>query len=466
MIETQSPDMVLKYLLPETDFTGRYAPAATLAERMTFYHTPGVSVAVIEDGQTAWAQGYGLVDVTRPDPVTTQTLFMAGSISKPFTALAVMRLVAAGRLDLDVDVNQYLTSWQVPAKDGWQPRVTLRHLLSHTGGLTVHGFPGYQHDEPLPTTIQVLNGVPPANTRPVQVNILPGLQFRYAGGGTTIVQQLLVDVLGKPFPDLMQELVLGPLGMADSTYANPLPAIWAGRAATGHPWKGVPLRGRYHTYPEMAAAGLWTTPVDMAKAGVELMRILRGETSPFLQQETMAEMITPQLPGGDVRGGEEVGLGFFIEGEGAARRFGHGGWDEGFIANLRLYPQTGQGAVVMLNANEGHPLVSEIYRTLGQVYGWPEEPPAAQTAVEMADLEAYTGRYVTEVGVEFDVRLQEGGLVLKPAGQLPLPLQFSAVDACFTTLLNVTMVFGRDEEEKVTKLTIQQSGQNHTAMRI
>ena len=171
---------VMAHLMPETAIDGRFGPAQSLQARMVARHTPGVSIAVINDFAIEWARGFGVADVTTATPVTPTTLFQAGSISKPIFALAVMRLVQQQRLDLDAHVNTYLRSWQVPTQGDWQPYVSLRQLLSHSAGLTVHGFPGYQTSEPLPSVVQVLNGEPPANTAKVEVNILPGLQMRYS----------------------------------------------------------------------------------------------------------------------------------------------------------------------------------------------------------------------------------------------------------------------------------------------
>ena len=267
-------------LLAETEIPGRFAPPATLADRLAYFHTPGVSIAVIHGGKIAWARGFGVRDVERGLPVTEETVFQAGSISKPVFAIAVMRLVAAGKLSLDEDVNRYLTSWKVPPQGAFAPRVTLRQLLSHTAGLSVHGFLGYLRTEPLPTVPQILDGAPPANSPAVRVNLVPGVRFRYSGGGTTVAQLGVTDVFGKPFPELMDELDLRPLAMAHSTYAKPLPESWHARAATAYPWKAQAVPGRWHVYPEMAAAGLWTTASDLARMGLEVGRAAQG-SRPF-----------------------------------------------------------------------------------------------------------------------------------------------------------------------------------------
>ena len=311
----QRIERVINHLVPQTAFKDRYGAPASLHEQLARYHTPGVSIAVINNCEIEWARGFGICEAGKPAQVTPTTLFQAGSISKPVFALAVMHLVQQDRLDLDEDINVYLKSWQVPANGGWQPRITLRQVLSHSAGLTVHGFPGYQSSEPVPTVPQILSGEPPANTEKVEVNILPGLQIRYSGGGTTVAQQALVDTLGRPFPEIMRTLVLDPLGMIDSTYEQPLPDDWATRAATAHPSKGIPLRGKHHIYPEMAAAGLWTTATDLAKVGVELLTGLRDKPHSLLAKETIEAMLSPQLPG--QREGEDdfVGLSFFCSGK-------------------------------------------------------------------------------------------------------------------------------------------------------
>ncbi|HEY9909415.1 MAG TPA: serine hydrolase domain-containing protein, partial [Thermosynechococcaceae cyanobacterium] len=263
----QRIERFINNLLPATALEGKFGSPKNLYEQLARYHTPGISIAVINDFEIEWARGFGVCEAETTRAVTPDTLFQAASISKPVFALAVMRLVQEGRLNLDEDINTYLTSWRAPAIEDWQPRITLRQLLSHTAGLTVHGFPGYRNSEPLPTTVQILNGEPPANTDKVEVNIIPGLHHRYSGGGTTVAQQVLVDVLGKPFPEIMRELVLDPLGMTNSTYQQPLPNHWSAKAATAHLFSGIPLEGKHHVYPEMAAAGLWTTAADLAKVG-------------------------------------------------------------------------------------------------------------------------------------------------------------------------------------------------------
>lgn len=447
---------VLNGLLPATHVDNQFSTPDTLAARMAYYQTPGVSIAVIHEGAIEWAQGFGVCEIGQPAPVTPETLFQAGSISKPIFALAVMRLVEQGILDLDEDVNHYLTTWQVPANGDWQPRLTLRQLLSHTAGLTVHGFPGYPAGQPVPTVTQVLDGQAPANTAPVRVNLLPGMQFRYAGGGTTVAQQVVVDVLGKPFPEIMDELVLQPADVTGSTYAQPPAAGWLERTATAHPWNGQPLPYQFHLYPEMAAAGLWSTPTDLARLGLHVQRALNGDTNALLQPATARQMLTPQTRPDD----EQIGIGFFLMGKDAGARFGHGGWDEGFIARLTLYREGGFGCAIMLNSNQGHPLADEIERAIAKEYNWPDYFPEQSAAPAFGQLAMYVGTYYSDTGMTFTVTETADQLWLHTPGQAAFSLQPTTATQFTVHALNAEVNFAQAESNQETTLTFQQGGRS------
>jgi CubicO group peptidase (beta-lactamase class C family) len=336
----------------------------------------------------------------------------------------------------------------------------LRQLLSHTAGLTVHGFPGYRRTENLPSVTEILNGQAPANTRRVEVNILPGTQLRYSGGGITVAQQMVVDVLGQPFPKILRDLVLDPLGMKHSTYEQPLPKSWEGMAATAHPWKGRPLEGKWHVYPEMAAAGLWTTPSDLARAGIALQLALRGGSRDFFSTATATQMLTPGID-------ENIGIGFFLSGKDKAIRFGHGGWDEGFVAEMTMYKQLGLGAVIMINSNEGAPMLAEIERAIAREYGWPgyfsEEKAIVKSDPE--SLSAYVGEYSGKAGFRCTVTKKNGTLYLKPADQPDIELYAESETKFFMKTLNADVTFDKTEKGEVKGLTLEQEGKQIVADR-
>jgi len=441
-----------------------------LAGRMARLGTPGLSVAVVERGEIARATEYGVRQAGDPDPVTSETLFQAGSISKPVAALGVLRLVERGDLDLNTDVNTYLRSWTVPPTDDWQPELTLRQLLSHTAGLTVHGFPGYPAGQPLPTLPRVLDGEPPANTDPVRVALVPGTQYRYSGGGTTIVQQVLEDVTGIPFPALMRELVLDPLGMTASTYEQPLPEHLHPRAATGHRAGGVPIPGGWHSYPEMAAAGLWSTASDLARFAIGITRAWRGDGGAIVSQEMARQMLTPILPTFATGGSLDafVALGLFVNDDRDAPRFGHGGSDEGFTAQLYGWPAAGRAVAVMVNAdteNGARTIIDEVIDAVTTAHGWqaaaPEHPPVEVVDPPRRDLD---GAWVLPSGFKLIVLVRYGDLYLAPQGQPPMRLTRQDARTWASEVLT-TRVEPVIEEGRTVALLLHQDGRTLRAVR-
>ena len=433
----------------------RREPArAPLAERMAHHNVPGVSVAVINNYRIEWARAYGVRDVETSEPVTAKTLFQAGSISKPVTALAVLRLVEEGTLSLDEDVNRYLKKWKVPPNGSWQPRVTLRQLLSHSAGTTVHGFPGYSRDETIPTLLQVLNGEPPSNTPPVYVDSIPGTHFRYSGGGTCIVQQLLEDVYGKPFPQLMRDLVLDPLDMQRSTFEQPLPENLWDRAATGHFWvRNRPVHGKWHVYPEMAAAGLWTTASDLARFVLLVQQAKAGKPGRLISKEMAEQMLTPQVA-------DNMGLGLFLRGKDGSRQFGHGGEDHGFIASLDAYRDHGLGAVIMTNSYGGERLIQELRRAIAREYAWPDFLPPDRTPADVlpSAYDAYVGEYEFKPGVAWRIARDGDSLTLHANGQPPIPLFPSSETVFYSDVVEVELSFARNDKGQVTEMALKQNG--------
>jgi CubicO group peptidase (beta-lactamase class C family) len=390
----------------------RGRPLATLAERMREHHVHGVSVAVVDHFAIAWAKGYGEADAETHAAVSDTTLFQAGSISKPVAAMAALALVQRGTLALDAPIDQVLTSWKIPANDLTRATpVTLKQLLSHTAGFTVHGFPGYAAGAQVPTLPQILDGKPPANTPPIRVDMAPGKAFRYSGGGITVMQTALIDVAHEPFPKLLADTVLGPIGMGHSTFEQPLPAERVADAATGNDFLGDPIVGKRHVYPEMAAAGLWTTPSDLARFAIELGLAYAGKSARVLSSEMARTMLTPVAPTGE---GDSVALGIFLEDHGGTAYFWHNGADEGFQALLRMDRDGGRGVVVMVNSDDGIPLAEEIARGVALEYGWPGfvEPQGDVAQVDHATLAAYTGAYLQNDDRIVRVRAEGNHLVL------------------------------------------------------
>jgi CubicO group peptidase (beta-lactamase class C family) len=340
---------------------------------MKLYKVPALSVAVIDNFKIDWAKGYGVTDAGGTNPVTTRTLFQAGSISKPVASAAALRLVQEGKLSLDDDVNRRLLSWKVPDSEFTkQQKVTLHRLLSHSSGANIEsGFGGYDVDDPLPTLKQILEGEKPANNGPIRVDFVPGSQWRYSSGGFSIVQQLLIDATGKSFPQLMREIELDKIGMTDSTFEQPLSRERAVLAASGTYPDGTTMHGKWHVYPEMAAAGLWTTPSDLAKFLIEIALAKHGKSNRILSQSMVRQMLTPQVDIGDSIG--DMGLGFFLYKKNP-QQFVHGGETWAFQAFVLMLGDDGKGVVIMANADNGFYVADRLVSSIAHEYGWKYYP--------------------------------------------------------------------------------------------
>jgi CubicO group peptidase (beta-lactamase class C family) len=410
-------------------------PSWTLEERMKQWKVPGLSVAVVKDFKVEWARSYGVKDIETKEPVTTETLFQAGSISKPVAAMVALKRVQQGKIALDENINNKLVTWKLPDNEFTaKKKVTLANLLSHTGGTTVHGFPGYAVGEKIPTLPQVLDGTEPANTAAVRVDMEPGTKYRYSGGGTTIAQLAIMDIEKKPYPQIVQETVLGPLKMTNSTYSQPLPDDWRKKAASGHRGNGSLVEGKIHVYPEMAAAGLWTTPTDLAKFGIEVQLSYAGKSNKVLPKELIDKMVTPFM--------EQVGLGFFIDKRGNSVYFGHDGADEGFRAMMLMHREKGYGAVVMVNSDNGQ-IMGEVMRSIAREYNWDEFLPAVSEIISLdaTKLDEYAGRFKVNPDRILTVAHEGGKLVVRPTADAKFELLPIAEDTFIRRDANIKYRF-------------------------
>jgi CubicO group peptidase (beta-lactamase class C family) len=369
-----------------SDYSDSSSQGMHILDRMQHYNVPGVSIAVINDYQVEWVKGYGVLEAGGNEPVTPQTLFQAASIGKPVVAAAALQLVEQDLLDLDTDVNQSLESWQIPGnKYTAEEKVTLRRLLSHSGGVNVEGFRGYALGEDIPDLQQILDGLPPANSAPVRVFLLPGSEQRYSGGGYMIVQQLIEDITGETFARTMQQNVFELLGMDASTFEYPLPGPLEPNAASGHRIDSSPIPGGWHTYPEMGSgASLWSTPTDLANFAIALMNSYRGQPGGVLSQAMTQEMLTPQI--------DSRGLGPVVLDEGGDKfYFLHPGANDGFQSYWFAYPERGQGAVIMTNSDNGEALYDEIKRSLSIEYGWVQDNTNLYIGIALAVVVVFSG---------------------------------------------------------------------------
>ncbi|MBK7010829.1 MAG: serine hydrolase [Saprospiraceae bacterium] len=362
-----------------------------ILDRMALYNVKGLSLAVIKDHKIAWAKGYGWADEEEKRPVTTETLFEPGSISKSLNAVGILKLVQDGKLDLNTDINAYLKSWKFPydsLSNG--KKITLAHLLSHTAGLTVHGFPGHDIKGPVPSLLQVLDGIPPSFTPAVRSQFEPGLRFQYSGGGTSISQIILTDHVQQPYEDWMYANVLRPIGMVNSTYAQPPSEDFRHKCASAYNNDGLPIDGKFHVYPEQAAAGLWMTPSDLCEYIIDMQLAYQGKPSKVLNEEMVKLHLTPHID-------QSAAMGTFIEDHDGALYFQHGAGNDGFCGQFYGSLTDGYGVVIFLNT-ESFKILGEVINSVAKAYGWKNfyNEPKRKTSISIDEklLQSYEGIYL------------------------------------------------------------------------
>lgn len=379
-----------------------------LMDRMKQLKIPGLSIAVIKDGKMEWVKGYGFASQEEKRPVDENTMFQAASISKPVAALATLHWVEKGKFSLDQPVNTYLKGWHVPDNQHTtSEQVTLRRIMSHTAGLTVHGFNGYAKGEEIPSLLQVLNGAKPANSQAVLPDTVPGSLFRYSGGGYLVLQKAMVDQLNKSFPILMQETVFSKIGMMHSSYEQPLANRFRALAATGYLAKGQAVTGNWHTYPEMAAAGLWTTPSDLARYIIEIQKSIQGNSNRLISKAMSKQMLIKNL--------DQYGLGPMLQNENDSLLFIHGGSNTGFRSLYVAQAYHGNGVVVMTNSDNGFTIIYDLLRSISKVYGWNFYKPTSVKKFNLSEeqISRIVGQY-SMPDYTFDLVQTNGKLYLQP----------------------------------------------------
>ena len=396
---------VERNLLPRVAFQGETEPAGIEA-RMALHRTPALSVAVIRDGALDWSAAWGRLQADG-GPAGCDSLFQAGSLAKPATVLAAMRMQEQGLVDFDADIESYLSSWHLPpgAQTGANP-VTLRHLFTHTAGITPGGYEGYERGASLPSDPQTVQGLAPANARKAEVLEAPGTSLRYSGGGYTVAEIALQDRLGRPFERIMRNWLTAPAGMRQADFTQPPPASHADHAARGHRGDGSIVPRGWHDHPEQAAAGLWATASDLAAFLIEIRKGWQGRSAVF-SQASIRELLAEPIDG--------HAYGFRLIGDGDELFLTHYGGTVGYRAGMTFNLQSGNGAVFLANSDNGSELGLEFLGAVSDAYAWPMFRPlrVERTTQPAQVLEALAGRYGFEEGPVVVVAYEEGELVLR-----------------------------------------------------
>ena len=472
--ETSVDDYISRIEAAQSDPGESGLGALTIQELMERYHVPGVSLAVIRDFDVHWAKGYGVADVETGARVGEHTLFQAASISKPVAAMGVLKAVQDRVFSLDDDINDILKSWKLDGGEFTKQRpVTPRTLMSHVSGLgDGFGFPGYEPGGAIPTVVQILDGAAPSNTRRLFMERAPLTAMEYSGGGVTLMQQALTDARGRPFQDILRKDVLAPIGMADSTFEQPLPPSRDRDAARAHGPQGEARGAKWHVYPEMAAAGLWTTATDLARFAIEVQKSRNGRSNRVLDRATVMNMLTPVGVG-------DYAVGFSLQKLGQGWYFNHGGSNWGFRCTLLAHVVNGYGLVIMTNADSGGSVIEELSRRIQHAYQWDSlaqpvpqgyDPPREFPEIKLPRdvLSEYVGDYrlADEQQTLIAITLDAGQLNVAPEGQAKAALFATETDHLFLRIAPVELFFNRDEGGKVTSFTLAQRGERINAAKV
>lgn len=450
----------------ENNLTGKIqmegdAPMNIL-DRMAFYKIKGLSIAVIQDYQITWAKGYGWADEDKKIPVTTQTLFQAASISKSLNAVGLLKLAQDKKLDLYTDINTYLTSWKFPYDSlSKGKKITVANLLSHTAGLTVHGFPGYEQGKKIPSVEEILDGKKMANSPAVRSMYAPGIKSEYSGGGITVSQMIVSDITHEPYAKYMDEYILKPMGMTSSTYAQPPLGFKPELLATGYRNDGQVITGKFHIYPEQAAAGLWTNPTDLAKYIVETQLAYDGKSNKVLDQTMTHRRLTPYID-------KSAALGVFIDDNEGKKYFQHGGANEGFRSQYFGSLEGGNGVVIMVNSDNGA-IIPELVNSVAKTYNFKGLYKTAfkkHIAIDDEVLQSYTGEYALTPTFIVTITKENGLLITQATGQQKITIYPESQAKFFTTVIDAKLEFIKDATGKVISAILYQNDQQHKAKKI
>lgn len=433
---------------------GDSVPKLNIEKRMSETGIKGLSIAVINNYKIEWAKGYGLANEEEKRKVTTDTRFQAASISKSINSLGVLKLVELGKIHPEADINNYLGSWKFPYDSiSKNKKISVYNLLSHTAGLDIHGFPGYKRKDTLPAIQQILDGKRPSNTKAVRSLFEPGNKFKYSGGGTTISQLIVMDVTKSNYADWMQKNVLQPIGMTNSSYQQP--PLASANLATGYYQDGKPVAGNYHIYPEQAAAGLWTTPTDLAKYIIECQLALEGRSKKVLSQAMMRKRLTPYID-------SAAALGVFIENRKGNLWFNHNGGNEAFLCTSYGSMQGGNGVVIMING-ENFSVINELMNSVAIVYDWKGfYNPAFKKMVLLPKdtLQQYTGSYKI-MNDTLTISFCGDGLCIQQNGQPPVGYKVIFTDNNNFSIAEVPdAIFSpiRNDAGRIDALQLKQGG--------
>jgi D-alanyl-D-alanine carboxypeptidase len=380
-----------------------------IGEQLSYNGIPGVALAVVHGEEIVWSNGYGFRNLESKEPITANTRFRVGSVSKIVTSTAIMQLRDEGKLRLDEPVVTYLPWFSIRSEFDDAPPITVRNLLTHTGGLpregafpywTTHDFPSREELRAALPGQSVLN--PPYTT------------YHYSNLGMALLGEIVAEVSGKPYEKYVEERIFDPLGMTRSTIF-PSPDVQAEMATPymiRQPDGSRDVHDYYSTRSFAPAAEVVSTVTDMARfAALHLHENSSSELEAVLAASTAQEMHRPHWVYPSWSGGR--GLGFGISHRDGTTFVSHGGWIGGNRAHLLLVPEHRIAVIAMTNADDASPYAfsSEAYDLLATAIATTTRPATPQPAFDPA-WERYVGVYSDPWGWKEQVMILDGQVVM------------------------------------------------------
>ena len=385
----------------QVKFLGVPENLSSITRKMTEYNIPALSLAVLRQGEIAWAELYRNADFSETQKLDCSAIFQAASLSKPVTFMAALRMQAAGDIDLDDNIQKYLKDFVLPlGKQTAENPVTLRNIFSHTSGITPGGYQGYAKDLPMPSDLDVLKGSEGVNSPAIEVVTTPNETLGYSGGGYTLAELALQNIYNDEFSSIMKKWILEPAGMKHSEFTQPLPASKWDQAARGHTPSGEVVEGGWRNHPEQAAAGLWSNAVDMAQFLIEIYRAYQGQSSIFSQADIISIL-------GDERDGHVYG--FLVNRSGDDISLTHYGGNAGYRTGMTISLKSGNGLVYLINSDNGGALGNELLLSASQVYNWEhfKQTIAEREHVSPEVLKGLSGQYKWNDQIDLSIRYDE-----------------------------------------------------------
>ncbi len=385
----------------QVKFLGEPENFSLITDKMSEYKIPALSLAILNEGKIEWADIYQNADFPEEQKLNCASIFQAASLSKPVTFLAAVRMHAAGDIDLDKNVQNYLKDFELPqGKQTAENPVTFRNIFSHTSGITSGGYQGYAKDLALPSDLAIVRGGAGVNTPAIEVITPPNESLAYSGGGYTLAELALQDIYKDDFSNIMKKWILEPAGMKHSEFTQPLPDSKSNQVAKGHTQSGEVVAGGWNNYPEQAAAGLWSNAIDMAKFLIEIYNAYQGKSSIFSQSDIKS--ILSHERDGSV-------YGFIVNRAGDDIAITHYGGNAGYRTGMTISLTSGNGLVYLINSDNGGALGNELILSTSQVYDWQHfKQTSVQRKQVSADvLKELTGKYKWNNQIDLSVTFDE-----------------------------------------------------------